>query len=109
MTTEIKNSEDTIVKNYCKAMAYLLINCEHGYEISTIEQLKNIGTVTEVQGVTGTYDILIKIESLTVDILKEIINWKVRKIKGIHSTTTLICTESLSDSLHSRHETHHDR
>lgn len=98
MTAEIKNSKDAIVKNYCKTMAYLLINCDQGYEISTIEQLKNIRGVTEVQGVTGTHDILIKMESSDVDILKEIINWKIRKIKGIHSTTTLVCTESLSDS-----------
>ncbi|MGI0073416.1 MAG: Lrp/AsnC ligand binding domain-containing protein [Nitrosotalea sp.] len=88
-----KDSEN-LIEGSCGAMAYVLLNCEQGYETSIIDQLKTIKGITEVQSIVGTYDILAKIESTMLDILKDIINWKIRKIKKIRSTTTLICSES---------------
>ena len=75
------------------AIAYVLINCELGSEESIIRQLKNIDDVSEVHGTFGAYDILAKIESLTVDTLREIITWKIRKIDQIRSTLTLMGIE----------------
>lgn len=72
-------------------MVYILVNCEHGKEGSIIEKISSIKTVTEIKQISGNYDILIKLESMAIDVLKEIINWKIRKIEGIHSTTTLLC------------------
>ncbi|MHB8602546.1 MAG: Lrp/AsnC family transcriptional regulator [Nitrosotalea sp.] len=74
------------------AMVYILINCEHGKETSIIEKLYSIESVKEIRQTSGNYDILIKLEAITLDILKEIINWKIRKIDGVHSTTTLVCS-----------------
>lgn len=74
------------------AMVYILINCEHSKETPIIEKLYSIKSVKEIQKISGNYDILIKLEAITVDILKEIINWKIRKMDGIHSTTTLVCS-----------------
>ena len=75
------------------ATAYVLINCELGSEESIIQQLKNIDSVIEVHGTFGAYDILAKIESLTVDVLRETITWKIRKIDQIRSTLTLMGIE----------------
>ncbi len=75
------------------AIAYILINCELGSEESIIEQLKNLDGVVEVHGTFGAYDILAKIESTTVEILREIITWKIRKIDQIRSTLTLMGIE----------------
>ena len=75
------------------ATAYILINCELGSEESIIEQLKNLDGVTEVNGTFGAYDILAKIESTTVDVLRETITWKIRKIDQIRSTLTLMGIE----------------
>ena len=72
------------------AIAYILINCELGSEESIIQQLKSIDGVVEVHGTFGAYDILTKIESTTVEILREIITWKIRKIDQIRSTLTLM-------------------
>ena len=75
------------------ATAYVLINCELGSEESIIQQLKNIDSVIEVHGTFGAYDILAKIESPTVDVLRETITWKIRKIDQIRSTLTLMSVE----------------
>jgi DNA-binding Lrp family transcriptional regulator len=73
--------------------AYVLINCELGSEESIIQELKNLDSVIEVHGTFGAYDILAKIESPTVDVLRETITWKIRKIDQIRSTLTLMGIE----------------
>ena len=78
------------------AIAYVLINCELGSEESIIQQLRNLDGVTEVNGTFGAYDILTKIESDTVEVLREIITWKIRKIDKIRSTLTLMGIEGQS-------------
>ena len=78
------------------ATAYVLINCELGSEESIIQQLKNIDDVIETNGTFGAYDILAKIESSTVETLREIITWKIRKIDHIRSTLTLMGIEGQS-------------
>ena len=75
------------------AVAYILINCELGSEESIIEQLKTLDGVIEVHGTFGAYDILAKIESSTVEVLRETITWKIRKIDKIRSTLTLMGIE----------------
>ena len=75
------------------ATAYILINCELGSEELIIQQLKNIDDISEVSGTFGAYDILAKIESPTVETLREIITWKIRKIDHIRSTLTLMGIE----------------
>ena len=75
------------------ATAYILINCELGSEDLIIQQLKNIDDISEVSGTFGAYDILTKIESSTVETLREIITWKIRKIDHIRSSLTLMGIE----------------
>ena len=75
------------------ATAYVLINCELGSEESIIQELKNLDGVIEVHGTFGAYDILAKIESPTVDVLRETITRKIRKIDQIRSTLTLMGIE----------------
>ena len=75
------------------ATAYILINCELGSDELIIQQLKNIDDISEVSGTFGAYDILAKIESPTVETLREIITWNIRKIDQIRSTLTLMGIE----------------
>ena len=78
------------------AEAYVLINCEIGSEEKVIEELKTIDGVKEVHGTFGAYDILAKVESDQVEILRETITWKIRKIDKIRSTLTLMGIEGQS-------------
>ncbi len=79
--------------NQNMATAYVLINCELGSEEAIIQQLKGLEGVMEVHGTFGAYDILAKIESDTVEKLRETITWKIRKIEKIRSTLTLMGIE----------------
>jgi DNA-binding Lrp family transcriptional regulator len=49
--------------------------------------------VKEVFRVYGVYDIIAKVESDTMDKVKETITWKLRNLKGVKSTLTLIVTK----------------
>ncbi|WOV93906.1 MAG: Lrp/AsnC ligand binding domain-containing protein [Candidatus Nitrosoabyssus spongiisocia] len=75
------------------ASAYVLINCELGSEELVIAQLKKLDTVKEVHGTFGAYDILVKVESKEVSLLREAITWQIRKIDKIRSTLTLMGIE----------------
>ena len=75
------------------ATAYVLINCELGSEEEIIKQLKNLEGVIEVNGTFAAYEILPKIESATVEILRATKTWKIRKIEKIRSTLTLMGIE----------------
>tara|TARA_B100001013_G_scaffold327695_1_gene241017 strand:+ start:159 stop:404 length:246 start_codon:yes stop_codon:yes gene_type:complete len=70
--------------------AYILINTETDIEEEFIEEAKNIEGVTEVTSVYGIYDFIITVEAKTMEEIKEIITWKVRKIKDVKSTITLM-------------------
>ena len=77
-----------------KETAYIMINCEVGYEESIIEQLKAIKGIKEVQGVLGNFDVLARIEVPSLEDLREIITLKIRKIEKIRCTTTVICSKN---------------
>jgi len=73
--------------------AYVLINCDLGYEKAIIDELKHLDNVKEAHGVFGAYDILIKVESANVENLRDTITWKIRKLNRVRSTLTLMVTE----------------
>ncbi len=75
------------------ATAYVLINCELGSEEAIIQQLKGLDGVKQFHGTFGAYENLAKIESDTVEKLRETITWKIRKIEKIRSTLTLMGIE----------------
>ena len=75
------------------AIAYVLINCDLGYEEQIIEELKHISDVKEIHGTFGAYDILAKVESDQITTLRETITSKIRKIDRISSTLTLMAIE----------------
>ena len=75
------------------AQAYVLINCELGSEDDIIRELKEYGSVKEVTGTFGAYDIVAKVEADTPDELRETVTWKIRKMNKIRSTLTLMKVE----------------
>ena len=75
------------------AIAYVLINCDSGYDEQIIEELKHISDVKEIHATFGAYDILVKVEYDQITTLREIITGKIRKIDRITSTRTLITIE----------------
>ncbi len=75
------------------AIAYVLINCDLGYEEQIIEELKHISDVKEIHGTFCAYDIFAKVESDQITTLRETITSKIRKIDRMRSTLSLMAIE----------------
>jgi len=73
--------------------AYVLINCDLGFEETILESLKHMESVKEVHGTFGAYDIIAKIENSDRDKLRETITWHIRKLEHVRSTLTLMGIE----------------
>jgi len=73
--------------------AFVLINCDLGCEKAIIDELKLLANLKEAHGILGAYDIIAKLESGSVEGLRDTITWKVRKINRVRSTLTLMVTE----------------
>jgi DNA-binding Lrp family transcriptional regulator len=74
-------------------MAFVFINAEMGAETSVLDELKKINEVKEAYLVYGVYDIVAKISAKTMEKLKDIVTWKVRRMDNVRSTLTMIIIE----------------
>jgi len=68
-----------------------MINCEMGAEGTIVEGVKSIDSVKEVSGVFGNYDVIVKLECLNIDEIRETIATKIRLLSKVRCTTTLVC------------------
>ena len=78
--------------------SYILINSDLGTDESIITKLKEIlanqnDVQYEIQGVYGVYDIVLKLTSDNIDILRSTITNKIRKIGSVQSTLTMMVIE----------------
>ncbi len=72
------------------ATVFVMINTELGSESMVLKGLKEIEGVKEVHLVYGVYDIIARIETETMQELKDIVSWKVRRLDKVRSTLTMI-------------------
>jgi DNA-binding Lrp family transcriptional regulator len=70
--------------------AYVAIHCQTGKENQIIRQLMEIKGISEVTGVLGLYDIIIKIESDDSMKIEQIITKQIRTVPHVLTTMTLI-------------------
>jgi DNA-binding Lrp family transcriptional regulator len=73
--------------------AFVLINTEIGSEADVLKDLKKVEGVEEAHAVYGVYDIIARVRADTMDRLKEIVTWKVRRLDKVRSTLTMIVVE----------------
>jgi DNA-binding Lrp family transcriptional regulator len=74
-------------------VAFVLINAEIGSEEEVLKGLQDVEGVKESYNVYGVYDIVAKIEADTMDKLKDIVTWDIRRLKGVRSSQTMIVVE----------------
>ena len=75
-------------------VAFVLINADLDSEKYIIEQLNKLECVTNIDSVYGVYDLVIKLEANTMDEVKNIISYNVRRINYVRSTLTMIVIEN---------------
>ena len=78
--------------------SYILINSDLGTDESIITKVKEIldgekSIQYEIQGVYGVFDIVLKLSSDDIDILRSTITNKIRKIASVKSTLTMMVIE----------------
>ena len=74
-------------------IVYVLIVCEVGTEKSILVELKSLESVKEISGLFGSYDIIVKLEVASEEELEDIVISKIRTLKKIRTTLTLIVKE----------------
>jgi len=73
--------------------AFVLINAEIGSEDEVLKSLKGLPNVKEAYVVYGVYDIVARVEAETMEKLKDVVTWKVRRLEKVRSTLTMIVIE----------------
>ncbi|MCC6017896.1 MAG: Lrp/AsnC ligand binding domain-containing protein [Candidatus Verstraetearchaeota archaeon] len=73
--------------------AFVLINTQIGSEEEVLKDLKSLEEVEEAHIVYGVYDIVAKVTAEDINKLRDIVTMKIRKMKKIMSTTTMIVIE----------------
>ncbi|MEM2122730.1 MAG: Lrp/AsnC ligand binding domain-containing protein [Candidatus Bathyarchaeia archaeon] len=73
--------------------AFVLINSEIGAEEELLKELREIENVKEAYSVYGVYDIVVRVEADTMERLKEIVTWRIRRLDKVRSTLTMIVME----------------
>jgi DNA-binding Lrp family transcriptional regulator len=74
-------------------LAFVLINAEIGSEDEVLKELRKLSNVKESYVVYGVYDVVAKVEAESMDKLKEIVTWKIRRLDKVRSTLTMIVVE----------------
>jgi len=75
-------------------MAFVLINAEIGSEEEVLKELNKVEGVVEAYVVYGVYDVVAKIRADTMDKLKDVVTWHVRRLNKVRSTLTMIVVET---------------
>jgi DNA-binding Lrp family transcriptional regulator len=70
--------------------AFVAIHCETGKERHVIRKLMEIKEISEVTGVLGLYDVIVKVDAQDSAMLEQIVTKQVRKVPHVLTTMTLI-------------------
>ena len=73
--------------------AFVLINVESGSEDEVLNEIKRLEGVEEAYFSYGVYDLITRIKSDTMENLKDMVTRKIRALKKVRSTLTLIMME----------------
>ena len=69
--------------------AYILIQTEVGKAADVAKQIGQISGVTQSEGVTGPYDVVVRVSAEDVDDLGKLVTSQIQAVAGI--TRTLTC------------------
>jgi len=75
------------------ALSYVMINVDAGSDEKVLNEVRKIPNVRECYRLYGVYDIIAEVEAESMDKLKEVITWKIRRLDGIRSTLTTLVME----------------
>jgi DNA-binding Lrp family transcriptional regulator len=75
------------------SIAFVLINTDLGEGSDVQKALESIPEVQNVYGVYGVYDFVVRLEAETMQMLKDVITTKIRRLNHVRSTLTMIVVD----------------
>ncbi len=69
---------------------YLLVETEVGRLEEVARRVHQIPNVVEVEGVTGPFDLIVKVQATHINEALDVVMTKIRRVPGIKSTETLV-------------------
>jgi len=77
-------------------IAFVLINAEIGSENEVLVELKKVEGIEEAYSVYGVYDVIAKVKADTMDKLKDVVTWRIRRLNKVRSTLTMIVIDIMT-------------
>ena len=77
-------------------IAFVLINAEIGSEGEVLAELKKVEGIEEAYSVYGVYDVIAKVKADSMDKLKDIVTWRIRRLNKVRSTLTMIVIDVMT-------------
>ncbi len=77
-------------------IAFVLINAEIGSESEVLAELKKVEGIEEAYSVYGVYDVIAKVKADTMDKLKDVVTWRIRRLNKVRSTLTMIVIDVMA-------------
>lgn len=74
-------------------LAFVLVNVEAGTDREVLDNIKKVPEVKSAYMVYGVYDIIVMLESDTLEKLRETVTKKIRQLDKVRSTMTMIVME----------------
>jgi DNA-binding Lrp family transcriptional regulator len=75
--------------------AFVLINIDdHIDDDMVLAQLRKIEGISEAYKVFGIYNILVKVEAETIDKVAKVVNYKLKNLKNVQSTLTMVAIKN---------------
>ncbi len=75
-------------------VAFICLTTEPDFMVDVLNLLKTIKGVEEAHMVYGVYEIIAKVRSDSMTLLKDLITAKIRKIKKIQTTITIMVEDN---------------
>ena len=79
--------------------ALIMVRCDTGTAPEIAAQISAIPDVSEVYTTVGEFDIIAKIRTANMESLKELVEQKLRMIRGIHNITSSIVFDAYKEDM----------
>ena len=74
-------------------VAFFLINTEIDAMEKVLKALENVENVKEAYSTFGVYDVIVKVEAPSMDKIKDLVTYRIRRLDGVRSSLTMIVIE----------------
>jgi len=75
--------------------AYIMMKMQVGMDDQIIDEIKNLKPIEEANATYGAYDLVIKVNFKTIEDLDKFIFEKIRRVKGVTETSSMIVAKKV--------------